>query len=291
MNNNDKFINLYFVRHGYSCANYKKDIAKNILQKIKFLFSKPKDPHLSDKGIKDLKIYKEKVDNKIPKPDLIFSSYLLRAMQTASYLFPKRTIRVAPYIGEIGYGKDNIPNKPSIQYREFNIERHKNRSIVVYPYLGEKGFEKNKNKRLNHLDDLFKKTKIKVGQPINDFQKFLVWLNRYIKNSSRENSSRENSSREINNIVVVSHANYLKKLFRSLNIDNNPDVNNKPNNGSIIKLVLKKDVNDINVYKNENCDKINDYNIEINEKPNCYGVKLKGIPRDKNIKKGDVKNC
>jgi broad specificity phosphatase PhoE len=237
--NKVEFINLYFIRHGYSCANYKKDIARNFLEKLIFFFTKPKDPHLTDKGIEDLKNYKKRLCDKIPKPDIIFSSYLLRAMQTASYLFPNRKINIAPHVGEIGYGRDNTPNKPSIQYKNFRTERNKNRSILLYPYLGEKKFETDKKRRLNDLDNLFKNYKIKVDKPINDFKKFLIWFNQYIQNSSKK----------INNIVVVSHGNYMKKLFRSLNIDINKDVNNKPNNASIIKIVLKRDNQGIKVYK------------------------------------------
>lgn len=276
MNNDSKLINLYLIRHGYSCANYKKDIAKTFLEKLKFFLTKPQDPHLSDKGINDLLNY----NINIPKPDLIFSSYLVRAMQTASYLFPKRRIRVAPHIGEIGYGRDNTPSKPSVQYKKLHDTRHKNSSIIIYPYLGEGKYEKDKNIRLKNLDNLFEKTKIKVGNPIDDFNKFLIWLDKYIKKSSKK----------INNIVVVSHGNYMKKLFRSLNIDNNPDKNNKPNNASIIKLVLLKNNLGLSVYNKESCEKIADYNKEMNVK-DCYGVVSTGIKRDKNIKKEDVKNC
>jgi broad specificity phosphatase PhoE len=266
-----KLINLYFIRHGYSCANYKKDLAKSILDKIINIFSKPRDPQLTDKGIIDLKKHRQKVKKIIPKPDYVFSSYLLRAIQTANYLFPKRKIRVLPYIGEIGYGVDNKPNRPSIQYNFLKGKK------VIYSYLGEKNYKRSKN-RLDKLDYLFDSYKIRKDKPINNFHKFLSLLNSFTK-------------KDIKNIVVVSHANFLKKLFRELDIDDNPDKKNKPENGSVIKIVLVSTKRGLELYRRKRCQKINDYKKSMKLKKNCYGVKLSGIPRDKNIKKGDIKNC
>ena len=74
-------------------------------------------------------------------------------------------------------------------------------------------------------------------------------------------------------------------------MDDNPDNKNKPENTSVIKIVLIKTKSGFEVYKIKGCQKINDYKKSMIIKKNCYGIQLPGIPRDKNLKKRDIKNC
>ena len=89
-------INLYYIRHGQSCANilpypYFKDY---------------RDPHLTKVGRNN----SIKAGKKLPSMDYVFASELMRAIETAHYMFPlfKRII-VAPYLRELTNGKDNKP--------------------------------------------------------------------------------------------------------------------------------------------------------------------------------------
>ena len=128
-------INLYFVRHGYSCSNYikntrkiqrggkryslmsrfKKRVSRPLKMQIRKLASQVKlynqiqDPVLTDTGIESSIISGEKIieynqhlASDFPKTfDLVLCSNLRRAMETALYMFPNNEVHSVPYIGEV----------------------------------------------------------------------------------------------------------------------------------------------------------------------------------------------
>ena len=120
-------IKLFFIRHGFSIANYASK-KKGIIGKIGNTFTL--DPPLSDMGVKDLKTYRNVITKDIT-PDYVFSSSLLRAIQTAQLLFPEHVVNVAPYIGEHGFGLSSVPSRPSIQLQKLKPD------MVKYLYLGK----------------------------------------------------------------------------------------------------------------------------------------------------------
>lgn len=175
-------IKLFFIRHAFSCGNYKN--TKSIFGYISNLFVS--DPHLSDLGKDQLRSHKQLISEYI-KPHYVLSSSLLRAIQTAQGLFPEFTVNVSPYISETGIGLSNTPLKPSEQAKHLEDP-----DKVKYKYLGKEG----------DLDKLFLDKKSKYSRP--NFKKFLKWLSMVLRNKIRNEPIR---------IAVVSHGNFIKKML------------------------------------------------------------------------------
>jgi hypothetical protein len=153
-------IKLFFIRHAFSCANYKS--LEGLFQKLCNCFRT--DPQLADIGIRDLELYRTTVRKDV-NPDYVFSSSLLRAIQTAQILFPEAIVNVAPYIGEHGIGWSSVPRPPSEQLRYLNPEK------VKYLYLGRE-VAKDESKEL--LDYAFQSRKDKYRE--TSFKKFIKGL-------------------------------------------------------------------------------------------------------------------
>lgn len=88
-------VTLYFIRHGESQAN--------ILPYPHFMLLR--DPLLTRKGI----LKSKKVSRKAPCVDIVLSSFLLRAMQTAHLMFPKKHVYCVPYLNELSNSMDTYP--------------------------------------------------------------------------------------------------------------------------------------------------------------------------------------
>jgi len=109
-------VRIQFIRHAFSCANMVQQFAKKGSLKRwggslgqHFL----RDPMLSECGAVRSASAGEMLGNtaKAP-PDFVLSSSMLRAMETAAYMFPGSTITPVPYISEnrhIDWELDNLP--------------------------------------------------------------------------------------------------------------------------------------------------------------------------------------
>ena len=250
-------IKMFFIRHAFSCANYHKR-NRSIIKHHIFIH----DPILSNIGEEDLIRYKPIIRKVIPNPTYVLSSNLLRAMQTARILFPKRKIIVCPYIGENGFGLDNKPSKPSNQLKYV--------SNVDYRYLGG-------DEQTSDLDRLFKNRKKEYDKP--DFGKFIEWFDRVVLNGEVKDI----------NIVVVGHSNFMRKFMIDEKMAEKK-IKGKPRNAGVIEINLCRGENGkISVYK-EGCPPIKSFEKEsvIDNYP-CYGVRLIGV-EEPNIKERKV-NC
>ena len=120
-------LKIYWIRHGFSCANYlynNYSIVKGIKDKSKLA----PDAKLTDITLNKICEMKNTLNNdyfcNILKSDFILCSELTRAIETAMMLFGtfKKTIYVVPYIGELvdtsGLGKTD--NKPSDRQTKLN---------------------------------------------------------------------------------------------------------------------------------------------------------------------------
>lgn len=205
--NNKKIINIYWIRHGLSCANIHK-----------YLHPFKKDPQLTYDGLE----CSEKIRKYVPRNiDLIFSSGLKRAIETALSMFYNRLnknkkIISVPFISEKGLGLDNMKSdlknlnnyfKPVIE--KINLEFH------------------SKTNKLNINPNDIKKA---------DIKKFFKFLAIYLKNNKKEKL----------NIAIITHSHFMKNN----NIGTN-EKGKKPNNNSIYKIKYEYNVNkDIeNFYK------------------------------------------
>lgn len=150
-------VKLFFIRHGLSCSNYGREHGRDW---------ELADPFLAETGIRDLEEYGKVIAKNNIKPEYVFSSSLLRAIQTAQILFRQHVVNVSPYINET-FKHELVENEPTPPSRQL---KHIKRENVRYLYLGS-GAE--------DLDTLFNNRKKEYNKP--DFDKFLNWLTHKLK--------------------------------------------------------------------------------------------------------------
>ena len=164
-------LTLYLIRHGLSCCNilHHKDLRLNAINVMH------KDPLLAHRGVDQSKRAGAFIQNKMPEVDLVFSSALFRAIETAHHMFPGRTINVCPYICEKRPSLENFPYHPRNQLRR--IKTHiKDLEQIKFP---------------SHSN----------GISGSDFKKFIEYM--------LENFTVKNKC-----IAVVTHSNFLVDILK-----------------------------------------------------------------------------
>ncbi|AYV78035.1 MAG: histidine phosphatase superfamily branch 1 [Edafosvirus sp.] len=213
-------IKLYWVRHGYSCANSVRDTvgSTDIMRGVLAARSSyAPDAALSNYGIDQASQVRDDPKNKdlFTKADIILSSELRRAIETALTLFdgvlPNENIYPVPYINEernflanfLGLDKDNEA-MPFNDLQKFLKEKYKDKANRVdFSILKQlKGSSKT-----TESPDIKKFFKLVLPILIKKFpDKFAK--SKVIKGSSKNKNST--------NIFVVSHhkfiENHLKKI-------------------------------------------------------------------------------
>lgn len=91
-------INLIFIRHAHSCGNAKEFSSKHKLYKLMKL--QTRNPSLSDLGLIQVEHARETVPE-LKNVDVVYSSEMVRALETAAHLFPTQTIRICPFVAEV----------------------------------------------------------------------------------------------------------------------------------------------------------------------------------------------
>ena len=187
-------INVIYVRHMYSCANYSK------YEKGSILFPFMSDPPLHCKGIKQADdLGEDMASEENLTIDLICTSQLLRAIQTGilirkklqeKYRLKDSKIQILPYINEAGIMPDNTPEK----YKSFSDQQKDEHKITIM--------------------DQYNKDK-------TNFSLFESEIIPNIKNILL----KKNSEKKEFNVIVVSHSNFLKNSFTG---------SDKLNNGQMI---------------------------------------------------------
>ena len=180
MNNDMPRINRYWVRHGYSCANYTRDNENAWYNP--FAHTRVPDPRLHIVGKEQAQQLSEIFNRNKETIDLVCSSQLLRSIETAQTLYNRldsvseNKIMILPQICEEGNTNDNIP------YRYINN--------IVPSYTTQ----------LENLDY----TKY---YPSYEYflKKVLISLTNYLISKVGKKSEY--------NIIIVSHSHFLKTIF------------------------------------------------------------------------------
>lgn len=269
-------VNIYWVRHGFSCANleeYKKIIFKQanpnlsdlgcyglLAQQLNLTNITPNSPiqiprpsgsaaggainqKNHEQELQELQILKDKLANN--QIDLFGASQLLRAIQTQAILFAPfnngNEIQVLPYISEEGSGKDNEPENQE-------ITKEKLKNSLIY-FKSRKYMNINKNYNLNYeysknitepnLDKFYNET---LPLILNEFYKTKGLQNLYAENKNKQNKNEFN-------FIIVSHQNFMKSIVKKYKLINEQqsffDENKtKIPNQSILLQKLKLSVND-----------------------------------------------
>lgn len=92
-----KMLNIYFIRHGLSCANVVETLPVSFLRKR---LLKPKNPRLADLAYWQMKDLEKTGFLKLlrEKCDFFYTSDMLRAIETGQLLFP--AVEVLPWVCE-----------------------------------------------------------------------------------------------------------------------------------------------------------------------------------------------
>jgi Histidine phosphatase superfamily (branch 1) len=228
-------INFFFVRHAFSCANVKTVesqkamIVKKIISKVEQILEA--DPNLTKEGFEQSHTAGEKIKNNsaIKSIDYLFSSPLVRAIETAHAMFidnnftftkpDNKKVYIAPYLKELGETDDNVPLNPKDQIakrikllypKENYIIQLKQNSII-------RGYKDDKE---GYNGDLFK---------------FINWfLNTYF---------REIKNLQEINVVAVTHSSLIQENFKNFTIQGSSNPNlfqqMKPKNNSVYQLAIE----------------------------------------------------
>lgn len=112
-------VKVYYIRHGYSCANAERNTAGSFGKAIRS-HTWMLDPPLHPKGIKQAQALGEDLRRYVEnggRVDLLCTSQLFRAIQTGLLLraaLPSESrppLHVAPHLCEVGITRDNLPDK------------------------------------------------------------------------------------------------------------------------------------------------------------------------------------
>lgn len=151
------------------------------------------DPYLSIKGVEQSKRAGQYLKNKIPKINLVLSSALIRAIETGLCMFPNNEIDIVPYICE---SNPSLENKPYKYLQQFDRMVEKvNKYENVNPSLQDDGLSE------------------------TNFEKFIDFI---VKNYDLKDK----------NIAVITHSNFLMKIF---------DIKERMNNNAVYEVIIDTD--------------------------------------------------
>ena len=199
----EKLVTIYFVRHGFSCANiinYKYKKSNKILKHLHALL---KDPLLSQTGIENCDEIKKKhptIPKKLRNVDFICSSSLARTIETAWFMLGGKSssikIHPIPWISEKGFGKDNVSYDKKEQEHIFS-NNHKKDSRNINP---------TKNISWKHIYDKTKDGKIiKSSRTTPDYDKFIKFITKTFLDSSKMKDKKHIT------LTVFSHSRFLRE--------------------------------------------------------------------------------
>ena len=205
---------IYLIRHSLSCANLAKQYCSSIINSRVQKARKCRDPLLSNWPFfqDEDQIAKAQVEEirlllKNENIDRVFSSFLLRTMETAHALFPNAIITPVPYINETGKGLDN----------------------KALPWLDQKEIleKKYESKSLGWLNPDFIRSERWQNQSEANFEKFKDffdsefgdWIQLYQKVRNQQNNiPRAEEKLQPIKLAIVTHSNIMKKIFKSISM-------------------------------------------------------------------------
>jgi hypothetical protein len=200
-----------------------------------------RDPPLTDKSIYNI-IGKARPTLKklgMNRPDVVLSSNLLRAEQTAHYLYPKRTVYIAPYIAELGTGLDNVSHQPENQRKAFFKQQKAFADLAVQKsWFDRFRYIPKNDKPVSYMFVLgprdtaaprlraVQKTWNTITVP--NYNKFIFWLAKALPILLHMNGVDKNKKNIL--IAVAGHSHFMMK-----NIENDRP-KDKPNNVGMVEL-------------------------------------------------------
>eukprot|EP00405_Crypthecodinium_cohnii_P014669 CAMPEP_0206454724 /NCGR_PEP_ID=MMETSP0324_2-20121206/21314_1 /ASSEMBLY_ACC=CAM_ASM_000836 /TAXON_ID=2866 /ORGANISM="Crypthecodinium cohnii, Strain Seligo" /LENGTH=377 /DNA_ID=CAMNT_0053925265 /DNA_START=237 /DNA_END=1370 /DNA_ORIENTATION=+ len=136
----DAIVKVYWIRHGWSCANVmNNEYAGKVARARSWGY---RDPPLTNLAIDRAKVYGEEIlaaicqENNLDKAECekipLFSSTMIRAIETALWNFPKMKVRPIPFIAELGMSFDNKPLSDKEQWEKLQEKNGADGQRVLY---------------------------------------------------------------------------------------------------------------------------------------------------------------
>jgi len=271
-----------WIRHGFSCANAikmeghvgPKNIIKNVIKEGNLGDSRGKyaaDSLLTDLGIKQAESVNKSYTDRIKEYDLILSSELSRAAETALVVGKNSKVKkiyMVPYISEerspaaLMLDKDNQARDPKVVKEELE---NRFPTTEGYPGIDISYIERFKGKYNPNTP---------TSPDFDSFYKRVLPL--ILSENLKEN-------RNIYNIAIVSHNFFIKKIFKSRYGDY---LKHPIDNLQINTEVIKIDGNRLTWELPKECatNETNYCRIPIHDQN-------KVIPKPNELKKNDVQRC
>lgn len=225
--------NFYLIRHGYSCANFRKPIIQQTaprgqesLQRLQQVGLMP-DPHLSNWGIGSCFFLKNDYLNLFngKQIDNLFCTTLLRTWETAYLLFGSQNMKnfsIAPFIKENAIGQSNNP---------LIYANQKQRMDEFVNYISNIS---QLNQQFNYSLPRYGLKKTVQYPSIYNESSLEDFFNWYITNSSSlERSCVQDNEK---NIIVVTHSHLIDDWIKTKTKNNLFDF--YKNNGYCVKVSL-----------------------------------------------------
>lgn len=246
-------VKAFWVRHGWSCANALQESGKSnaregmsYYQSMMARYAAAKffayeDPGLTTLGVRRAAVIGNVIKDKILADTggvepMLFSSSLVRAMETALWNFPGWKLRPIPYIAEQGIGLDNQPLPWETQKSE-KMKRQPNNETMLKDII----FDVNPT---NHPD--------RNSYSKSDYDAFTRYFPAVLEDLVEQ--SDINIKEEIP-VVIVSHSGYMKANLECKGIDES----GKPRNNEVWVQSYTVDLGAYNaVLKPAGCEKLLD---------------------------------
>lgn len=249
-------INLYWVRHGYSCANVVRDtIGTTDLSRLT-LFPRSKyapDAQLADYGIKQVENAREQNKDILKELKVVLTSELRRAIETALVLFKDRDdikIYPVPYINEDRNELLELFNLDS-DNETMGIEK-------VTTYLEEQYPTEFKKIDFSILNAL------KGGRTETfsaDIEKFFnIVIPHFIKEKPEFFHDDDTT-----NICVVSHHKFIEKHLKKVAKDDLPYINNAEIYIESITVTLRDDKVEKQQKEIDKCKSFNNFTCKVSK--------------------------
>jgi len=179
-------VNIYFIRHGFSCTNAIVYYAKFRKQYKRVLYTDPALTLHSQRQIQNITQY-------MPPVDILCSSVLLRAIQTGLLSYPKkpRTLFPLPFVSEFGKGYGNRASSPPEQ-------------------LGILGFDLSKRIDYRFVTDASTPYKFIPSATVPDYEAFVKWLGVFLPQLMK--AAGVGRKKELN-IALVTHSKFMSTYF------------------------------------------------------------------------------
>ena len=235
----------YFVRHGYSCANYAKDLNNRFTRYLDTKFDL-RDPHLTDYGIIGSIDGGNKINNnklsELKSIKKIYVSPLIRTWETAFLMFNglEEKCKVAPYLKETNFGAPIIETRDN---KPLSYEENKKRFNEFKKHLDKNTFKfKPPNTLTNYLNEIKqKKTFPSFDEKKNYDDKYLGKgdINKFIRWVINEDDKKPKEK-----YIVVAHGNIIREFLKKYTDDSKKKTIDKytKNNNFIFKVDLNYNI-------------------------------------------------